>query len=179
MAKGAKPRAAEDARLRGNPGKRAPRADRTDATPAPSSFDPPAHLSKPAKLIWSREIFRLRDLPYLKESDFSTFGMLCDAIVRYERANKVLEAKGDTYETVSKHGTMMRTRPEVAIVSSQARLIQRYHQDLAMTSLSRLRAASSQATATGGQLQLPLGDAASTQPTAADDPAAFLRGAIH
>jgi P27 family predicted phage terminase small subunit len=178
MARGRKPKPDALHQLAGNPGKRKRRVDApVEDLPVPDNeYAPPAMMTKRAALVWRAEMPRLRQLNMLKPTDLAAFAIYCETRARWEICRETLDEHGLTYATESKHGSMVRVRPEVAIMQTAERSMAKFLTELGMTSVSRIRALANK---TGGQLQLPLGEASAqqgqtAQTKGADDPIGYL-----
>jgi P27 family predicted phage terminase small subunit len=158
----------------GNPGRRShPNREAIQDPPASpqDAFAPPRHLRRAARSVWQREVWRLREQGLSRASDLALFGDYCGHQALVERCDAALE-QSLTYETVSKHGSMTRARPEYDMRVKAARLAQQCLQQLGLTTLSRLRARQ-----ISGQLNLPLSTPASAPaqaPAKTDSAVGFL-----
>lgn len=116
--RGRKPKSADEKALSGNPGKRRPPAETpkqiffADGTAAPM---PPPWLNAGARAVWLAEIAGLKASTLILLPALRLFAMYCAAVERVERFSKVLDDKGETYET--KTG-FVRERPEVGLMKS-------------------------------------------------------------
>ena len=140
--KGRKPKDEALKAASGNPGHRKHRTRVVAETPAAKpgdEFAPPQHLPAAARRIWAREAWRLQELTFLRASDLATFGQYCRAQAIAEQCDRVIASKGLTYETTSKHGSMLRRRPEVDIGAMHQRLAIKCLEQMALTTMSRLR----------------------------------------
>lgn len=163
-------------RLAGNPGKRKTSAERGlhDVETGAGEFSAPVGLTTAAKQVWRNEIGQLRDLNLLKPTDLSAFAVYCEVSARWAKARRVVDRQGMTYESVSKHGTMVRVRPEVGILERAERSMRQFMESLGMTSASRIRTLGQ--LAGRGQLPLPFEPtppAPGTSPHG-DDPVGYL-----
>lgn len=123
--------------LRGNPGKRA--ISKREPRPERGVPRMPAHLPERAKSAWKSIGPALDRMGVLTTVDAKALELLCDAYAEYRAARDVVGAKGATYESVSDHGTMWRTRPEVAIASDAWRRIATMLREFGMTPSSRTK----------------------------------------
>lgn len=108
---GPKPKPGEIAAQQGNPGHRP-----IVTAPSAPSIDPttPDWLDDQGREIWSLYMPKLRSMGFVKETDRMAFARLCDHTARWMRLRVKVNAKGESYETVSRHGTMNRINPDFA-----------------------------------------------------------------
>jgi len=123
--------------VRGNPGKRALPA--TEPRPAAGIPKMPGKLSTRARRAWKSIGPELERMGVLTVADGTALELLCDAYAEWRDARDVVIRDGATYETVSKHGTMTRTRPEVAIASDAWRRIAVMLREFGLTPSSRTK----------------------------------------
>lgn len=121
MARGRRPKPAEVKALLGNPGKRrlallnqerpAPGADGATRIP-----EPPSYLTEDEREAYC---FAYEALPYnlVRESDKVAVSEWAVWLVKFVNAKQRLEAKKETYESVSKHGSFLRINPDFLIMS--------------------------------------------------------------
>ncbi|HYE51205.1 MAG TPA: phage terminase small subunit P27 family [Azospirillaceae bacterium] len=175
--RGRKPKSAAAKALAGNPGKRKAKAAPPPEPVIRGEFDPPAHLSPPALVVWLEEMPRLRQLRLLKPTDLAAFAVYCEAAGRYRTASAVVAERGMTYESVSKHGSMVRVRPEVGVMERAERIMRQFMSELGMTSKARVQTLATQGR--GDQPNLPgLEPAAGSQTKTVrgdDDPIGYLQ----
>ena len=96
------------------------RPDRTNPSePKPKRDRPrcPAWLSPTAKTVWRKLAGVLDRMRVLTEADGHALELLADAYGEYRAARAVILKEGTTYESDTKHGKIVRTRPEVAIAA--------------------------------------------------------------
>lgn len=159
MARGRKEKPAALRLAQGNPGRRKIE-ERTafvaEAAPA-EEFPPPAHLCEEEKLIWREEVRHVGSLNLLRKSDISAFEIYVSALHIWRKAKQVVAKQGASYVSSSKHGDMVRVRPEVMMMNRYERVILNFQREFGMTSVSRIRAHSIvAATRQPGQGDLPL-----------------------
>lgn len=133
--------------------RKAPKADAAVPAEGADAFAAPALLTKGGRAVWARELPRIRQLNLLRTTDLAAFAVYCETSARWEKAKLVLDEGSLTYESVSKHGTMIRVRPEVGIVERCERAMRQFMESLGMTSSSRVRTLGMMASR---QLSLPL-----------------------
>lgn len=122
------------------------RKDR-ELAPVPAIVGPgpmiaPMHLSDLAQLIFG-------DLASMLESEMRAsphfaqhVALLAQRLEQIQRFQAVLETEGDTYETFTKTGRMIRARPEVAMLSDAMRQAQSLIGELMLNPSAALRIAS-------------------------------------
>jgi P27 family predicted phage terminase small subunit len=121
--------------------------DRPDRRPAiepkPRRARPgaPAHLSASAKAGWRAFSVILDRMGVLTEADGPALEGLCEAYADVRRARASLAAAdGLYYETINKAGgLMLRTRPEVAIISDADRRLAMWFAKFGLTPADRSR----------------------------------------
>ncbi len=165
----AKPEA--EKRAAGNPGKRKLTGRTAFAVEAPrEDFPPPAHLSDEEKALWREEVKRIDGLSLMRESDTTAFSIYIETLSRYRQVKRLLDEKGMTYETASKHGNMTRQRAEVQIEKDCRRMLMQMMEQFAMTSSARIKLHSVvAATRQPSQPELPLGRGGEPAPQKAPD----------
>jgi len=143
--------------LRGNPGKRALPANE----PRPTAGIPkmPSKLSSRARRAWRSIGPELDRMGVLTVADGTALELLCDAYAEWKDARQVVIVDGATYETVSKHGKMTRTRPEVAIAADAWRRIAVMLREFGLTPSSRTKV---EAAPTGAREDNPFADLGAT-----------------
>lgn len=72
----------------------------------------------------------------LKPSNIMMFVQLCRAVVRHERITLELDELGETYESETRNGTQIKSRPEVAQLNETFRQIRTLANDFGMTPAS-------------------------------------------
>ncbi|RST30148.1 P27 family phage terminase small subunit [Sphingomonas ginkgonis] len=102
----------------------------------------PIHLSDLAQLIFA-------DLATMLEQELRSnphyaqhVALLAQRLEQVQRYQAVLEVEGDTYETFTKTGRMIRARPEVAMLSDAMRQAQSLIGELMLNPSAALRIAS-------------------------------------
>ncbi len=96
-------------RAKGNPGKRALPL----VADAPGGAIRPLAKLRPAAIsVWHQLAPELERLNFLRATDRQAFGRYCDTLAHYWEVTTALrKAGGDTYETESLHGKMLRVHP--------------------------------------------------------------------
>lgn len=129
MARGRKAKPAELKRAQGNPGKRAlpelpVEAEQKPLAPSKRS-SAPKRLTADGRKIWDALAPELKRLKFLRSSDQGAFERYCDTLASYWRVTLELRKAGETYETESAHGRMLRIHPKFMV---QERLSRRLDQ---------------------------------------------------
>lgn len=174
------PKAAEFKALAGNPGKRAVQRNAADAAAlkalAPDQVDSaaaPKTLSSDARKVWAQEIPRILRGGLVKTTDYAAFGVYCEAVARYRKANAVIAKRGMTVVTPT---GFERERAEVKIAERAERTILAFQRSLGLTTDSRIAAAHRLASA--GQYRLPLDPtpaaAQAAAPAPENDPVGYI-----
>jgi P27 family predicted phage terminase small subunit len=112
MITGPKPKAAEVAAAQGNPGHRPVRTTPVDASPLDATA--PEWLDDMGRAVWTAHLARLRSIGFVKSTDLLTFARYCDHTSRWLRIRDRVNARGESYTTESKHGSMDRINPDFA-----------------------------------------------------------------
>lgn len=124
--------------LQGNPGKRP--LPRNEPQPPAGAVKPPTWLRGRARRLWRQIAPLLGEMRVLTTSDTQALGLLCDALAEYVVAREVIRQHGMTYEcTTTSGGTMIRTRPEVAIAADAWRRANTMLQQFGLTPSSRAK----------------------------------------
>ena len=74
-------------------------------------------LTPKAKTVWKQLGDSLDRMRVLTEADGHALELLVDAYAEYRAARAVVAKEGATYESKTKHGKIVRARPEVAIAA--------------------------------------------------------------
>ena len=137
----------------GNPGKRP--LNKREPQPAGGIPDAPAYLSPRARSAWDHVSPLLNKMGVLTMADGMALGNLCEAFAdvleaRASLANPVemwneeldrfvviAEAGALTYVTVGKGGPMLRSRPELALISDADRRFMAYLAQFGLTPAAR------------------------------------------
>lgn len=91
------------------------------AAPQPGRGIPemPAGMDPAARAIWRRLAPALDEMGVLTTNDGDLLGRYCVTLARWRKAARVLQTKGETYDTLSTKGhPLVKPRPEVNIVRS-------------------------------------------------------------
>ena len=107
----AQPDAVKDAK--GSSSRRNKRAAVADM--APSKHGAPKELSIAAVKVWDLLAPDLRSLNFLRDTDRMAFARYCEHMAKWWKLTKDINDKGDTYETVSLHGRMLRINPSFLV----------------------------------------------------------------
>ena len=81
------------------------------------------------------------------------FVMLCRSIARHERLRAIIETEGETYESASRNGSQLKSRPEVGQLNESFRQVLTLLRDYGLTP-----AAERGIKATGDQGDFDFGD---------------------
>lgn len=79
---------------------------------------------------WMRFIDGIVDRDNFKIGHLDSLEILCDLYVEYDTISKIIRTQGHTYESISKHGKTIRTRPEVAQLEKCTTNIRTYTRQL-------------------------------------------------
>lgn len=112
--RGRKPQPAAVKMAKGNPGRRPVPAEPDGKTPGKVAVAP-RELAKDARAIWTRMAPELTRLKFLRETDLSAFARYCEHLARWWSLTKDLRKEGETYETNSAHGNMLRVNPKFMV----------------------------------------------------------------
>src|SRR5690625_1355421 len=119
MARGRKAKPAALKRAQGNPGKRALPELPVEAEQQPlkssANSTAPKRLSAEGRRIWDALAPELERLKFLRPSDQPAFERYCDTLASYWRVTLELRKAGETYETESAHGRMLRVHPKFMV----------------------------------------------------------------
>lgn len=99
---------------KGNPGRRAIPAE-PEGKPTGRVAAAPRELGAEAKKVWAQMAPELTRLKFLRETDLSAFARYCEHLARWWGLTKDLRKEGETYETQSAHGNMMRVNPKFMV----------------------------------------------------------------
>lgn len=120
----------------GNPGGRP--INKAEPKPGRASLAPPPHLIPEAKKIWKRLAPELKRLHLFSKIDRDMFAAYCTALARAKEADAAITEHGMTYETVNQQGeTVVKRRPETAIIVEQLRLAKALAAEFGLTPSSR------------------------------------------
>lgn len=109
--RGRKPEPAAVKEAKGNPGRR-PLPKEQDAVRATEA---PKALSRQAKKIWEELAPDLQRMKFLRPTDAHAFARYCEHLTRWWELTKSLRKTGETYESESNHGKLLRVRPEFLV----------------------------------------------------------------
>jgi len=109
--------------------------------PVPTISDdlrPPKWLSLESRRIWRWMAPRLLQMRVLTDADRDAFGLGCDAMADYLGYRATIQEHGSTYETTTmQHDTMIRPRPEVAMMADAWRRAERIFSAFGMNPSAR------------------------------------------
>lgn len=124
--------------VEGNPSGR--KLNRDEPQPARTTTTPPKYLAPDAKAIWRRLAPQLKKLHLFTSVDRDMLGAYCTALARAKEADAAITEHGMTYETVNQQGeTVVKRRPETAIIVEQLRLAKALAAEFGLTPSSRTR----------------------------------------
>lgn len=124
MKPGRKPDPAAVKVAKGNPSRRRIGADPVIDTAQTGGVSPPAWLKKDALAVWARLAPNVARLKLLTPVDAESFARYCRNLARWLKMQDVLDNEGETYESVSAHGTLKRAHPAFLIGDRLARLLE-------------------------------------------------------
>lgn len=96
---------------KGNPGRRRVVKEPESANAAPM----PKGLSAAAKKVWAEMAPELQRMKFLRPTDAGAFARYCEHLTRWWALTRSLRKTGETYESTSQHGTLLRVRPEFLV----------------------------------------------------------------
>jgi len=120
------------------------RGDRENAVgtpPAPGAMICPLHLSDLAQLIFGSIAKILEEQQRASPHYAEHVALLAQRLEQIQRFQAVLETQGDTYESNTAHGTIVRARPEVTMLSDAMRHAQSLLGELMLNPAAALRIA--------------------------------------
>jgi phage terminase small subunit len=120
------------------------RPDRENAVGAPAPIAPmicPLHLSDLAQLHFTSIAAMLEEQQRASPHYAEHVALLAQRLEQIQRFQAVLETQGDTYESNTAHGTIVRARPEVAMLSDAMRHAQSLIGELMLNPAAALRIA--------------------------------------
>lgn len=118
------------------------RADRDRAAPPPAVpglMRPPVHLSQHQQLLFASIVEVLEEQGRASPHYVEIVALLAQRLEQIQRWQAVLEVEGDTYESNTAHGTMIRKRPEVQMLSDAMRHAHSLLAELMITPATALR----------------------------------------
>lgn len=134
-----KPGAVKEAQ--GNPGHRPIAPDPAALSPvltAPQAALPFARLSEDARHAYDIIGADLRRLNFVRSTDEPLLLRYCDALARFWRVTGELDVLGgETYETSSAHGNMLRMRPQFMVQERLARRLESMEDRLGLSPMAR------------------------------------------
>ena len=128
--------------LQGNPSKLPkdkldPDREPKYSTPQKGAYRAPACLSPAAKLEWTRVVKELAALELYRTVDRAALCGYSESWATFVACNKVIKAKGLTYEVVNRSGTFFNERPEVKIRFQALQQIRYFAAEFGFTPSSR------------------------------------------
>lgn len=123
--------------MRGNPGKRP--INKREPKPAVGIPVAPDHLSKRAAAVWPILTGKLSAMGVLTTADGHALELLAEAYAEWRDASDAVREHGQTYESQTQNGTIIRPRPEVSIASDAWRRVAKMLTDFGLTPSSRAK----------------------------------------
>lgn len=123
--------------VKGNPGKRPVNA----AEPKPRRELPaaPAHMTAEARVAWGRLTVLLDQMGVLTSADAYALERLAELYAEVCALTAALDAEGRTYESATQNGTIIRPRPEAAMLADADRRFRAYLIEFGLTPAARSR----------------------------------------
>jgi P27 family predicted phage terminase small subunit len=117
------------------------RINKAEAKPAKGVLAPPPHLSARAKAAWKAVAPKLRRLGLLTELDDWALAAACEAYADLLTAREALRAAGGglTYESATPTGVIVRSRPELRMISDADRRFRQWLSEFGLTPAARSR----------------------------------------
>lgn len=112
------------------------------AVAGPGPMICPMHLSDLAQLMFAEIARQLEEQGRPAPEYAQHVALLAQRLEQIQRFQAVIETEGDTYETFTKTGRMIRARPEVAMLSDAMRQAQSLIGELMLNPSAALRIAS-------------------------------------
>lgn len=136
--RGRKPKPRHLRVIEGNPGKR---ALPEDGVRLPSEYAaPPEFLDEVARAAWERLVPPLVERGLFTVLDHDSIAAYCEAFSRWRKHEQSLKDAGqETFETHGRQGRMIRTRPELGIISEQIRLMTSIGSNYGFSPVARMR----------------------------------------
>ena len=135
MAAGRRPKPSHLKLVQGNPGRR--RMNEAEPKPRRTLPSPPAHLSEAARVAWGRLTVLLDRMGVLTEADAYALERLAELYAEIVELSEVLAREGRTYESATQHGTIVRPRPEAAMLADADRRFRAYLVEFGLTPSAR------------------------------------------
>lgn len=118
------------------------RADRDGEAPPPAiigTMHAPMHLSELAQLLFGSIAQILEQQGRASPHYVEIVALLAQRLEQIQRWQAVLEVEGDTYESTTQHGFMIRKRPEVQMLGDAMRHAHALLAELMITPATALR----------------------------------------
>lgn len=118
------------------------RSDRDGEAPPPSvpgGMPPPFHLSEHAQVLFGSIALILEEQGRASPHYVDVVALLAMRLEQIRRYQAVLEVEGDTYESRTQHGFMIRKRPEVQMLGDAMRHAHALLAELMITPATALR----------------------------------------
>ena len=122
--------------VQGNPGKRP--INKAEPQPRRELPSPPAHLSDGARVAWGRLTVLLDRMGVLTEADAYALERLAELYAEIVELSETLAERGRVYEsTTESGGTIVRPRPEAAMLADADRRFRAYLIEFGLTPAAR------------------------------------------
>lgn len=135
MAAGRRPKPTHLKLVQGNPGKRALNGAEPKPERVPPS--PPDHLTDAARVAWGRLTVLLDRMGVLTQADAYALERLAELYAEIVDLSGVLQREGRTYESATQNGTIIRPRPEAAMLADADRRFRAYLIEFGLTPAAR------------------------------------------
>ncbi len=118
-------------------------------------IDCPEWLGEAGRRVWCLAAPELRRAGLLAPAEETAFARYCDHVARWLKLRGELDGQ-ETYETVSKHGTLLRIHPKLTAMMQIERSIEALEDRFALTPLWRFKLKEIRARAEGEGAPPPL-----------------------
>jgi P27 family predicted phage terminase small subunit len=117
------------------------KANKDEPGPEPRSPDCPEWLTDAAKEVWRQVVATVLMTRILTAADGNALGRYCDALVRWKKAAKWLDEKGETYPIRDDAGSIkcVMQYPQVAQYHKLSALLLKFEQEFGLTPSARSR----------------------------------------
>lgn len=150
MPKGRKPK---PTRLKLMDGTRKDRVNAAEPTAPPGLPAPPAHLDRKGKTLWRKYAAWLVQIG-AGQTDAVALERLCSVYARVRDCERTIKREGLTYtEETTQSGTIVRARPEVAMLNAAERELRALLVEFGLTPSSRARLKAPTATTDDDELE--------------------------
>ncbi len=133
-------KSAEEKKLRGNPGRRPIEiSSSSDKNKKSNMPEMPVDLNQDAKIVWNEIYKDFLELGVIEKVDRIMLEQFCNVVARKRKIQALLDAEDYTVISQSKHGTMMRLRPEYQVLRDCEKEIRTIADQFGLNPLSRKR----------------------------------------